>query len=272
MAEWSMATVLKTVIPFYGIVSSNLTPSAKTCGSAIASVSLCNPMEGNQTSKATRVRAGFTLIELMLAIGMIGILASVVIVAINPMHQFTAAYDAERLKTMREISQAVYSHLIDQTDVVSGLTETPIEICRRGIVGNPECVSLDPLVPDYLSEIPVDRYETCSFKTGYRIAFRDFRPSVESLYLHTPEQDIPPVGYCDPCETQIETIFDAIDASQSRSCSGDADCITLLPTVECGSEVHDDFLCASPLPPFFCPPSLCASLNPRCVGGHCTAT
>jgi len=55
----------------------------------------------------------FTLIEILLVIGLIAILAAIVIIAINPARQFAQARDTQRANNIRAISDAIYQYVID---------------------------------------------------------------------------------------------------------------------------------------------------------------
>src|SRR3989344_833643 len=84
-------------------------------------------------------KTGFTLIELLLVIGIIGILAAIVIIAINPSAQLQDAKDAKRRSDLRAIADAVYQYLIDTKSLPLGSTGAPIisgnerEICNSSI-------------------------------------------------------------------------------------------------------------------------------------------
>lgn len=117
---------------------------------------------------SSQARKGFTLIELLLVIGIIAILASIVIVAINPTKQLGDARDAQRRSDVNTILNAVYQYAIDNNgNLPTGIpTGTASEICVTGAIstdpvdcnlsGTGAGVNLDVLTGSYLISVPAD--------------------------------------------------------------------------------------------------------------------
>ncbi len=98
-------------------------------------------------------KKGFTLIELLIVIGIITILASAVIVAINPGRHFQQARNATRWSHMNSIVSAVYSYVVDAGGTFPscvGVTPVNVNTCAE-------------LVPDYVSSMPEDPQEGQSY-------------------------------------------------------------------------------------------------------------
>ncbi|OGJ65976.1 hypothetical protein A3F36_03135 [Candidatus Peribacteria bacterium RIFCSPHIGHO2_12_FULL_55_11] len=74
--------------------------------------------------KTHRFRYGFTLIELLLVIGIIGVLASIVIVAINPTRQLAQARNATRRMDTGEIMKALQQYQIKTRSLPAGIDTT----------------------------------------------------------------------------------------------------------------------------------------------------
>ncbi|MCF7844704.1 MAG: type II secretion system GspH family protein [Kiritimatiellales bacterium] len=114
-------------------------------------------------------RSAFTLLEIMIVLGILGILATIVMIAINPTKQLSEARGANRHASVREIENAVIQYIIDGNSF-AGLPSGKInaqDICRTGITGT--CYDLAVLSPTYLTSLPVDPDETDPDLTGYRI-------------------------------------------------------------------------------------------------------
>lgn len=105
-----------------------------------------------------RARRGFTLIELLLVIGIIAILASIVIVAINPTKQLGDARNAQRRSDVNTILNAVYQYAIDNNgNLPSGIpTGTAQGICKSSAASCVGGVNLNALTGSYLVNIPSD--------------------------------------------------------------------------------------------------------------------
>ena len=121
-------------------------------------------------------RPGFTLIELLLVIGIIAVLASIVILSINPQRQLAQARDAQRSTDVTTILNAIYQYSIDHNgnfpDTLSGSTfptGVPKPICRSELrrgdtspslgscpAGLTSAVSLISVSGTYLRSIPSD--------------------------------------------------------------------------------------------------------------------
>ncbi|MGA1050356.1 MAG: prepilin-type N-terminal cleavage/methylation domain-containing protein, partial [Minisyncoccia bacterium] len=101
-----------------------------------------------------RANKGFTLLEILLVIAAIGILAAIVLVAINPNRQIAQVRNAQRRSDINTIYKALEQYLIDNKDYPEGITGTPKAICNNTVT--PDCVDLEVLVPTYLAEIPTD--------------------------------------------------------------------------------------------------------------------
>jgi prepilin-type N-terminal cleavage/methylation domain-containing protein len=99
---------------------------------------------------------GFTLIEILIVISLIAILASVVLVAINPGRQFAQARNSQRLSNVYTILNALNQNMADNKGIftcslVPNLPASSTPIAATSGVDLRSCI-----VPTYVNEIPVD--------------------------------------------------------------------------------------------------------------------
>lgn len=102
---------------------------------------------------------GFTLLELLIVIGIIGIISSIVIAALAPTRQLGSSRDAKRQSDVNTIVNAVYQYAIDHSGTLpptipSGAT--PLEICLSSATSCNNGVNLRMLTGTYLVVIPSD--------------------------------------------------------------------------------------------------------------------
>ncbi len=118
---------------------------------------------------------GFTLIEILLVMGIIAILAAVVIVAINPARQFAQARNSQRTSNVFSILNAISQNMADHQGVfdcpAGAIPTTATEIKSSGGYN-----ALDCLVPTYLPALPFDPSasgahftSSTDYDTGYTV-------------------------------------------------------------------------------------------------------
>lgn len=102
---------------------------------------------------------GFTLIEILLVIGIIAILSAVVIVAINPARQFAQARNSQRWSNINTILNAVHQYAVDNTGTLpSAITASTTEICKTGAASCTSLIDLSVLTTNeiYIVSLPLD--------------------------------------------------------------------------------------------------------------------
>jgi prepilin-type N-terminal cleavage/methylation domain-containing protein len=96
-------------------------------------------------------RKGFTLIEILVVIGILAVLFAIVLIAINPARQFAQANNTKRRSDVNAILNAVHQYAADNRGslpagigaTVGTISDTGVNICAD-------------LVTRYLAALPVD--------------------------------------------------------------------------------------------------------------------
>jgi prepilin-type N-terminal cleavage/methylation domain-containing protein len=97
---------------------------------------------------------GFTLLEILLVIAAIGILAAIVLVAINPNRQINQARQAVINSEKNTIEKALQQRLIDTGSYPTLIDGVQRKICSN-TVATPDCINITTdLEPTYIAAIP----------------------------------------------------------------------------------------------------------------------
>ncbi len=108
------------------------------------------------------VRRGFTLIEVLVVIGIIAVLAAVVLVAVNPSRQFKLARDSQRTSNVNSILNAIHQNMAEHRGIfvcngaVKDIPVVPTMVKNSATIANYSGDIAACIVPDYMSALPFD--------------------------------------------------------------------------------------------------------------------
>lgn len=125
-------------------------------------------------------KSGFTLIEILLVIGIIAVLATVVIVSLDPATRFKNARDARRFSDIQSILSATQQYIVDHkgalppsldtTEKQLGTDSSGCDMTYGLCSANPSyCLDLSTELAPYLKSIPYDPQNGSAAATHYSI-------------------------------------------------------------------------------------------------------
>lgn len=139
-------------------------------------------------------KRGFTLIEILVVIGIIAVLSAVVLVAINPGRQFKLARDSQRVSNVTAILNAIGQNMAEH----KGVFDCPIVLPTVPKIISSSATGVDIascLVPIYISTLPFDPNKsgakfatTTDYNTEYSLSTdNDGRIKVSAVGEITPD-------------------------------------------------------------------------------------
>lgn len=124
------------------------------------------------------MKKGFTLLEILLVIAAIGVLAAIVIIAINPTRQLAQVRNTVRRSDTNSLRNAFAQYDIENESYPIGLTTTYQEICAQDAS---DCTGYfdaqGTLVPTYIAQIPQDPQATGN-GSGYEVSINPVNSSI----------------------------------------------------------------------------------------------
>lgn len=132
---------------------------------------------------------GFTLIELLVVIGIIGILAAIVLIAVNPGRQFAQARDSQRRADLLGITNSIYQYAAEHN---GNLPDTDVDPLVNSFPTTSTCIGTgagcfnlgasgeieapvgqqELVVPTYIAGVPKDPSTGSDANTMYFV-YRD---------------------------------------------------------------------------------------------------
>lgn len=130
----------------------------------------------NQKSAPT----GFTLLELLIVVGILSLLTLAAFASLDPLKQFADGRNARRWSDVATISTGIYRFIIETESLPEGIGAAPRQIgsassgCSSTCPGaSDSCIDLAPQLEPYLFQMPADPKGGTPERTLYTVAKND---------------------------------------------------------------------------------------------------
>jgi len=149
--------------------------------------------------KVNSRQSGFTLIEILVVIGLIAVLAAIVLIAINPGRQFALGRDSQRTSNLNAILNAIGQRMADNKGIFQGTFQigTAIYTCNALPSSTTTIVTsgggsgdLSCLTPTYIPTLPSDPTSGSGSNTGYSF-YQESGTGRIHVFATTTEPSIP---------------------------------------------------------------------------------
>lgn len=112
------------------------------------------------------MRKAFTLIELLVVIGILAILLTITLIAINPARQFAQSNNTRRRSDINAMLNAIHQYSVDNRGNITALgipVDNPLVAGSEALIIGSDTAAVPPqvdlcalVVPTYISALPVD--------------------------------------------------------------------------------------------------------------------
>ncbi len=128
-------------------------------------------------------KKAFTLIEILMVIGIIVVLTTAILIGLNPAQQIAKARNSERESHLNAILNAIGQNVADNDgnfNCVSGVLPTSTRIMATSTATS--TYNIGPcLVPTYLAEMPFDARGSSTASTTYWVSITDYNTGYDIM-------------------------------------------------------------------------------------------
>ncbi len=138
---------------------------------------------------AQKKNKGFTLIEILVVMGVLSILFSIITIAINPQKQFGRANNAKRRSDIVAILNAIGAYTADNKGVLPTGIPTTVATITDSVNGANICASL---VPKYIPALPPDpslKTNDITICTNYNTGYTVVKDANNRVTVAAPSQE-----------------------------------------------------------------------------------